>query len=151
MTRRPKVLELLQKQVPVIEDSQIADLSWAAQGNCVGKNPDLFFASSPSTVARAKAICSQCPVQRKCLEFAIDGNESGVWGGTTEAERLEAYAVRPKELRVSKSEVIDFISEFLTWDVPSLSEKYEVDSRTIHRWRKKVREDENAMSYTKVS
>lgn len=35
----------------------------------------------------AKAICSVCPVRVPCLEFAINGDERGIWGGTTEFER----------------------------------------------------------------
>jgi WhiB family transcriptional regulator, redox-sensing transcriptional regulator len=47
-----------------------------------GTNPDLFFAESPLDVARAKALCRDCPVRAACLADALDRGEPwGVWGG----------------------------------------------------------------------
>jgi hypothetical protein len=150
LTRRPKVLELLRRGTLDLEKRIGDDLSWAVQGRCVGKDPELFFGSSASQVSAAKAICSDCPVRRSCLEFAVSGNETGVWGGTTESERLQAFDVRPRELRVTHTEVADFLTEFLNWDLASLSRKYEVDSRTVLRWRKEIKEGELAKTFAKV-
>ncbi len=37
---------------------------------------------------RAKAICTACPVQTACLEYALGIREPfGIWGGLTEYER----------------------------------------------------------------
>jgi hypothetical protein len=45
-------------------------------------DPDLWFSESLASTALAKSICSSCPLQGKCLELAISGNEvHGVWGG----------------------------------------------------------------------
>jgi WhiB family redox-sensing transcriptional regulator len=47
-----------------------------------GTSPDLFFAESPRDVARAKELCSRCPVRAACLADALDRGEPwGVWGG----------------------------------------------------------------------
>ncbi len=47
-----------------------------------GTNPDLFFAESPADVARAKALCQDCPIRQACLADALDRGEPwGVWGG----------------------------------------------------------------------
>ena len=36
----------------------------------------------------AKAVCRRCPVAGECLAWALEiGQDSGVWGGTTEVER----------------------------------------------------------------
>lgn len=44
--------------------------------------PDLFFAESPALLARAKALCADCPLRRACLEGALERGEPwGVWGG----------------------------------------------------------------------
>ena len=32
-------------------------------------------------------ICARCEVKDACLEYALDANASGIWGGTTEANR----------------------------------------------------------------
>lgn len=39
-------------------------------------------------VARAKEMCTQCPVRAACLEWALDSGERyGVWGGMAAHER----------------------------------------------------------------
>jgi WhiB family redox-sensing transcriptional regulator len=51
---------------------------------------ELFFPVSESNadrVAAAKALCGRCPVQRKCLQIALEAGEVGIWGGTTTEER----------------------------------------------------------------
>lgn len=47
-------------------------------------------------VKEAQAVCDTCPVQRRCLEYAINNNIGhGIWGGlTTRARRELATAKR---------------------------------------------------------
>lgn len=66
---------------------------------CSESDPDSFFSleSLESSMRRqpaypyereAKMICSSCPYQMRCLEYAIKHpEEQGIWGGTTEYER----------------------------------------------------------------
>jgi WhiB family transcriptional regulator, redox-sensing transcriptional regulator len=47
-----------------------------------GTDPDLFFAERPEDVARAKALCEDCPIRAACLAGALERGEPwGVWGG----------------------------------------------------------------------
>ncbi len=72
---------------------------WAeVEPPCTRHDPELFFAGSEpgrpgtddSRVADAKAVCATCDVQHACLQVALDNGENyGVWGGTTPAERRE--------------------------------------------------------------
>jgi WhiB family redox-sensing transcriptional regulator len=57
------------------------------RGFCVivGANPDLFYEDGYETIA--KAYCQRCRVVTQCLEWALNHNENGIWGGTTEPER----------------------------------------------------------------
>ena len=48
-------------------------------------DPETFF--SASLVDAAKAICSPCPLKTACLEYALETNYEGVWGGTTDEDR----------------------------------------------------------------
>jgi len=48
---------------------------------------ELFYAEGGAAVAKAKAICAQCDLRMKCLDWAIAREEFGVWGGTTARER----------------------------------------------------------------
>lgn len=54
--------------------------------------PELFFPISeegPSLrqIAEAKAVCASCAQRPVCLRHALDGDEEGIWGGTTKLER----------------------------------------------------------------
>lgn len=60
-----------------------ADDSWMVQGTCRSVDPDMWFPDRGNgTSHKAKAICRDCPVQRRCLEWALAHNETfGIWGG----------------------------------------------------------------------
>jgi WhiB family redox-sensing transcriptional regulator len=69
--------------------------AWQERAACRDVDPDLFFPVSTdgrslAQAAEAQAVCSLCPVDRECLDFALRRRESGVWGGTTEDERNAA-------------------------------------------------------------
>jgi WhiB family transcriptional regulator, redox-sensing transcriptional regulator len=43
---------------------------------------ELFFSEQLDDIARAKALCAECPVREVCFEEARDRREPyGVWGG----------------------------------------------------------------------
>jgi WhiB family redox-sensing transcriptional regulator len=82
---------------------EAVDRSWQLKGLCRGNHSYLFF--PPSSVerkeererreAKAKAICSACPVKIDCLEFALEIREPyGIWGGLTETERRQMLVRR---------------------------------------------------------
>lgn len=72
--------------------------NWRDDAACRHADPDLFFPISTAGPAldqidQAKRICQACPVQQRCLAWALElGIESGIWAGTTEDERR---AIRP--------------------------------------------------------
>lgn len=35
----------------------------------------------------ARRVCNVCEVREQCLQYALDGDERGFWGGTTDNER----------------------------------------------------------------
>ena len=56
------------------------------------EDPELFFPVGNGGLAllqaqEAKAVCRRCPVMERCLQWALDSNQDGVWGGTDEDER----------------------------------------------------------------
>lgn len=72
--------------------------SWTLQANCrdLGSNPlrrDWLFPSprNNAAIARAKAICGQCPVTRQCLEDST-GDQYSVRAGLTGDERRRMRA-----------------------------------------------------------
>ena len=49
---------------------------------CRSADADLWFAERPDQLGRAQALCSECPIRRKCLAGALLRREPwGVWGG----------------------------------------------------------------------
>lgn len=68
-------------------------MDWRHRAACRDEDPELFFPvgnSGPALrqVAEAKAVCVRCPVTASCLRWALDaGQDAGVWGGMSEAER----------------------------------------------------------------
>ena len=62
-------------------------------------DPDLFFPTGTTgpaieQIETAKAVCRSCMVQVVCLEYALDNDEYGIWGSTTEDERRQIISRR---------------------------------------------------------
>ena len=69
---------------------------WLAEAACRGRS-ELFFAphaerpqSRVRREARARQVCSRCPVLLECRSFARSYREYGFWGGESEDERAAA-------------------------------------------------------------
>lgn len=80
----------------------LGDTSWRDQGAACAGRDDIdwfpiaevrrFDAVYRRKVRDAKAVCASCPVRQQCLDEALGlapGDDFGIWGGTTEAERRE--------------------------------------------------------------
>jgi WhiB family transcriptional regulator, redox-sensing transcriptional regulator len=72
-----------------------ADWQWQHDAACQGADVATFYhPDNERGVARArrdmraKAICSNCPVKKDCLEAALKAREPyGIWGGLSADER----------------------------------------------------------------
>ena len=87
--------------------TDLADLlavpSFYKDANCRGTNQDEFFPDRGSSTVIAKKICSECNVQEKCLEYAVDRKERfGIWGGKSERERRAIRRERRNDEKKSK-------------------------------------------------
>jgi WhiB family redox-sensing transcriptional regulator len=61
---------------------------------CTQVGADLFFSPPGSQsnyvhLKAVKAVCDNCAMIEPCLEYALHTSVVGVWGGTTENERLK--------------------------------------------------------------
>ncbi|MCL7429609.1 WhiB family transcriptional regulator [Streptomyces sp. NPDC057806] len=80
---------------------------WRGRAACRQEDPDLFFpigTSGPALMQteQAKAVCRRCPVQEQCLSWALDTRQTvGVWGATTETERVALLRRRASARRRS--------------------------------------------------
>jgi WhiB family transcriptional regulator, redox-sensing transcriptional regulator len=73
------ILDGLQPTLPAGTATWWKDASCRAGDGSLGQ---LFFSEELQDIARAKTICSECPVIAPCLEGALERREPwGVWGG----------------------------------------------------------------------
>jgi Transcription factor WhiB len=64
---------------------------------CAQTDPELFFpeksTSSRIEINAARKLCSVCPFNSPCLEYAIKHSELvGIWAGTTQRQRQQLRA-----------------------------------------------------------
>jgi WhiB family redox-sensing transcriptional regulator len=73
--------------------------NWMAEGNCNNHPPETFFPSDGVGVEVAKKICLTCPVQERCLNYALANRiEHGVWGAASERQRRRILKARRQAL-----------------------------------------------------
>ena len=112
---------------------------------CVGADPGIFDGDSLTDVLEAKKICSACPIQAMCLDWATQTQDEGVWGGLTAKERKTLRGgTNPAdvgEIRLLETNRVRLMS-----DTPAelLAAEFEVTARTIYRWRKNMRQNQKA-------
>lgn len=102
---------------------------------CVGIPTDEFYLTHPADQA-AKRICRGCPLKADCLQWAIDAEEVGVWGGTTERDRERLtgrQARRPVPVRADqrRDTVALLVARGLTGR--EIAQQLNVNQRTVER------------------
>ena len=116
-----------------------------AKAACHGKAPEIFDGETLSAVLEAKQICSDCPIQALCLDWATQTQDAGVWGGLTPQERKKqgrgTNPVDIGELRWLETNRGRLLSET---SAAKLAAEFEVAERTIYRWRKKIQQQQIA-------
>jgi WhiB family redox-sensing transcriptional regulator len=56
---------------------------WKDKAACADMDSDLFMSDQDEAIK----ACQKCPVRGPCLEYALDTDSDGVWGGTTLPQR----------------------------------------------------------------
>lgn len=71
--------------------------SWMVLGACVGDDPTRWIGRDDETKEQRRVremdavlVCGACVVQDECYHWAVDNKERGVWGATTDRQRLRA-------------------------------------------------------------
>ena len=74
---------------------------------CATTDPEAFFPEKGQggerSIKIAKSLCKTCAYTVKCLQWAIDNKETGIWGGTTEKERRSMARMRNKNKQTEKT------------------------------------------------
>jgi WhiB family redox-sensing transcriptional regulator len=74
---------------------------WHGRGLCIGEDPDAFFPSHGDPGEKAREICRTCLVRGDCLQYGIDADESGIWGGLDQQERRNLKRKRRRRAAAS--------------------------------------------------
>ena len=92
---------------------------WWADALCnsgTGILAELFFSEQLDDIARAKAICTECPAREQCLQGALARREPwGVWGGQL---LLNGKVLQSKRRRGRPPKVARPEDQFLDIPVP---------------------------------
>lgn len=89
---------------------------------CSQVDPDIFFPDSEIRESQEQArriareavkVCRGCVYQKECFLWALETDEIGVWGGTTERQR-NLIKRNPVQARLGRSrnipkEVVDYL------------------------------------------
>lgn len=65
-------------------------MSWRDQSACKGKPLEWFFFKNLDTervYPQVADLCAKCPVRLDCLRDALETRSTGIWAGTTTADR----------------------------------------------------------------
>jgi WhiB family redox-sensing transcriptional regulator len=75
-------------------------------GSCVGEDTNIWFPVMEKWVGREKrkllndsinkavAICQDCKVKEQCLDYSLENEPWGIWGGLNELQRAELRKIR---------------------------------------------------------
>jgi WhiB family redox-sensing transcriptional regulator len=75
--------------------------AWFTDALCHNTNPDLFFPDDFESPLPAITLCQACPSRQPCLRFALDTHQRGIWGGTTEKDRVAIRSGRTPAQRAT--------------------------------------------------
>lgn len=93
---------------------QINSQLWK-QANCANEDIEVFFPEEPSTrvanTLKAKALCNSCPIQQQCLDYALQNEDHGIWGGMTAAERVAYSRLRRQSTKTVSTEQLQRLKE----------------------------------------
>jgi hypothetical protein len=65
-------------------------MEWMKRARCRGVGTEAFFVERGAMHRAQEAVklyCSLCVVRTSCLNFALDNNCKGLWGGVSEKNR----------------------------------------------------------------
>lgn len=67
---------------------EAAYMEWQREAACLAVDTAMFYPGPHANQDEAKAVCAECPVLRRCLDYAMAKPERfGIWGGLNERER----------------------------------------------------------------
>jgi hypothetical protein len=145
MTKRPEIVKFASKNNLEVLTDFVNLPKWKGNEAClIVEDLDFFFSEFPLDIALAKDICAECPMIEACRGYALKHENNGVWGGLSADER---FKLRGNKEAVETHEIAELIREkdfILLKSADLVAETYEVDTRTVARWRGTIRDAQEA-------
>jgi hypothetical protein len=145
MTKRPEIVKFASKNNLEVLTDFVNLPKWKGNEAClVVEDLDFFFSEFPLDIALAKDICAECPMIEACRAYALKHENSGVWGGLSADDR---FKLRGNKEAYETHEIAELIREkdfILLKSADLVAETYEVDTRTVARWRNTIRDAQKA-------
>jgi WhiB family redox-sensing transcriptional regulator len=145
MTKRPEIIKFASKNSLEALNDFVNLPNWTGEEAClIVEDLDFFYSEFALDIALAKDICAECPMIAACREYALKHENNGVWGGLSAKERKE---LRGNKEAVETHEIAELIREkdfILLKSADVVAETYDVDTRTVARWRGTIREAQKA-------
>jgi hypothetical protein len=75
----------------IIEEA--IDFTWTDKSACKGQDPSKWYPVSLTDRAGLQQIrlavttCNSCPVQQECLDYSLEWERFGIWGGLNAEQR----------------------------------------------------------------
>jgi hypothetical protein len=140
MTKRPEIVRFASKNSLEVLTDFVNTPKWNGSEAClVVEDLDFFFSEFPLDIALAKDICAECPMIEACRTYAMKHENHGVWGGLSAEDR---FKLRGNKDAYETHEIAELIREkdfILTKSADLVATTYEVDTRTVARWRTTLR------------
>ena len=141
MTKRPEVVAFASKhKLTALNDFSKVPM-WTADVNCLEEpDLDLFYSEFPKDIAKAKEYCNNaCPMLEECRAYGMKHENVGLWGGLSAKERFEQ---RGNKEAFQAGDIVALLNEanyILHTPADQVAAHYEVDTRTVARWRNTIR------------
>lgn len=145
MTKRPEIIQFAKhNSLNLLNDFVNLPATTGDEACLVVEDLDFFFSEFPLDIALAKDICAECPMVQACRTYAMKHENHGVWGGLSADER---FKLRGNKQAVETHEIAQLLREkdfILHKTSDEVAAAYEVDTRTVARWRGTIRDAQKA-------
>ena len=145
MTKRPEIVRFASKNDLALLNEFVNLPKWTGKEACLlVEDLDFFFSEFPLDIALAKDICLECPMMVACRDYALKHENNGVWGGLSADDR---FKLRGNREAIETHEIAALIQEkdyIMHKPAELIAEVYEVDTRTVARWRGTIRNAQKA-------
>lgn len=106
---------------------------------CDGVDIDVFYSDASADIAKAKSFCAECPLLKECSAWAVNYVNFGLMGGMTPKERFIKRggkdAIELDDIQMLKEQFKFIMSQ----PASKVALHFEVDTRTVIRWRNILR------------